>query len=104
MLYDSYNTWKKGNCSRAVLLGELTYIFSSFVHDHFASMVKKCPNPKQKLFLHNGNLPKNSCKAWSALDKMGAQKFSIPTCSPNLNQVEYCREKDLASRCLGNKD
>ena len=25
--------------------------YSSFVHEHFASIFKKCPNPKGKLFL-----------------------------------------------------
>ena len=30
--------------------------FSSFVPDHFASMFKKRPNPRGKLYLEDGNL------------------------------------------------
>ena len=62
--------------------------FSSFVHEHFASMFKICPNPKVKLFLQDGDPSQNSCKARSARDKIGARKFSIPARSPDLNPIE----------------
>ena len=62
--------------------------FSSFVSEHFASMTKKCPNPKGKLFLQDGDPSQNSCKARSAWDKIGARKFSIPARSPDLNPIK----------------
>ena len=62
--------------------------FSSFVYEHFASMFKKCPNPKGKLFWQDGDPSQNGCKARSAWDKIGARKFSIPARSPDLNQIE----------------
>ena len=62
--------------------------FTSFVHEHFASMFKKCPNLKGKLFLQDGDPSQNSCKARSAWDKIGARKFSIPTRSPDLNPIK----------------
>ena len=46
--------------------------FSSFVHEHFASMFKKCHNPKGKLFLQDGDPSQNRCKARSAWDKIEA--------------------------------
>ena len=49
-----------------------TDTFSSFVSEHFASMFKKCPNPKGKLFLPDGDPSQNSFKARSAWDKIGA--------------------------------
>ena len=62
--------------------------FSSFVHEHFESMFKKCPNPKGKLLLQDGDPSQNSCKARSAWDKRGVRKFSIPVRSPDLNPIE----------------
>ena len=62
--------------------------FSSFVHEHFASMFKICPNPKGKLFLQDRDPSQNICKARSAWDKIGAQKFSILERSPDLNPME----------------
>ena len=62
--------------------------FSSFVREHFASMFKKCPNPKGKLFLQDGDQSQNSCKARSAWDKIRARKFSIPARSPHLKPIE----------------
>ena len=61
---------------------------SSYVHEHFASMFKTCPNPKSKVFLQDRDPSQNSCKSRSAQDKIGAQKFSIPASSPDLNQIE----------------
>ena len=62
--------------------------FSTFVHEHFRSIFKKCPNPKGKLFLQEGDPSQNSCKAGSAWDKIGARKFSIPVRRPALNPIE----------------
>ena len=39
--------------------------FSFFDHEHFASMLKNCPNPKGKLFLQDGVPSQKSCKARS---------------------------------------
>ena len=62
--------------------------FYSFVHEHFASMFKICPNQKGKLFLEDGDPLQNSCKPRSAWDKIGARKYSIPARSPDLNLIE----------------
>ena len=62
--------------------------FSSFVHDHFASMFKKNANPRGKLFLQDGDPSQNSVKARSAWDEVGARKFTIPARSPDLNPIE----------------
>ena len=62
--------------------------FSSFVHEYFASMFKKCPNPKEKLFLQDGDPSQNSCKARSAWDKIEERKISIPARIPDLNPIE----------------
>ena len=40
-------------------------------------LFKKCPNPKGKLFLQDGDPSQNSCKARSAWDKIGPRKFSF---------------------------
>ena len=40
--------------------------FCSFVREHFASMFKEIPNPKEKLFVQDGDLSQNSVKARSA--------------------------------------
>ena len=64
------------------------YTFSCFVHEHFASMFKICPNPKRKLFLQHRDPSQNSSKDRFAWDKIGAQKFFIPARSPDLNPIE----------------
>ena len=62
--------------------------FSSFVHEHFASMFKKCPKPKGNFFFGKQGSLQNSCKAGSAWDEIGAQKFSIPARSPDLKPIK----------------
>ena len=42
--------------------------FSSFFHENFASMYKKCPNLRRKLFLQDGCSLQISCKSRSAWD------------------------------------
>ena len=54
----------------------------------FASMFKKYPKPKGKLFLQDGNPSQNSCKVRSGWDKRRAQKFLILARSPDLNPIE----------------
>ena len=51
-------------------------------------MFKICPNPKGKLFLQDRDPSQNICKARSAWDKIGTQKFSILERSPDLNPME----------------
>ena len=80
---------KKGVIAAEQYFGRInTDTFSSFVSEHFASMFKKCPNPKGKLFLPDGDPLENSCKGRSAWDKIGARKISIPARSPDLNPIE----------------
>ena len=51
-------------------------------------MFKKCHNPKEKLFLQDGDPSQNRCKARSAWDKIEARKISIPARIPDLNPIE----------------
>ena len=62
--------------------------FSSFVHEHFASMFKICRSPKGKLFLQDEDPPQNSCKARSVWDKLAARRFSIQARSLDLNPIK----------------
>ena len=62
--------------------------FSSFVHEHFASMFKNSANPRGKLFLQDYDLSKNSMKARSAWDEVGTRKFTIPARSPDPNPIK----------------
>ena len=65
--------YEKGVIAAEQYFGRInTDRFSSFVSEHFASMFKKCPNPKGKLFLPDGDPSQNSFKARSAWDKIGA--------------------------------
>ena len=47
---------------------------SSFVHELFASIFRKCPNLRRKLFLQDEDPSQNSCKVRSAWDKIRAPK------------------------------
>ena len=81
-------TYGKGVIAAEQYFGRINAdIFSSFVTEHFTSMFKRCPNPKGKLVLQDGDPSQNSCKARSAWDKIGARKFSIPARSPDLNPI-----------------
>ena len=62
--------------------------FSSFVREHFASMIKKSANLRGRLFLQDGDPSQNSVKARSAWDEVGARKFTIPAKSSDLNPIE----------------
>ena len=46
--------------------------FSSFVHEHFASIFRKFPNLRRKLLLQDEDPSHNSCKARSAWDERWA--------------------------------
>ena len=49
--------------------------FSSFVCEYFATMIKKYPNPKGKLFLQDRDQTQNSCRTRSDWDKKGHESF-----------------------------
>ena len=72
-------------------------MFADFIHKYFKEAFEKSNNPKDKLFLQDGDPSQNSRKANSAMYKMGPQKFSIPAWSPDLNLIEnvfnYVRTK-----------
>ena len=61
--------------------------FSSSICEHCASMFKKSANPRETLFLQNGDPSQNSVKSRTAWDKFAARKFTIPTRSPDLNSI-----------------
>ena len=76
------------------IIGEM---FADFIHKHFKEALEKSNNPKNKLFLQDGNPSQNSRKANNAMYKMGSKKFNIPAQSPDLNPIEnvfhYARTK-----------
>ena len=45
-------------------------------------------NPKNKLFLQDGNPIQNSKKANRAFDAIGCKLFAIPARSPDVNPIE----------------
>ena len=63
-------------------------MFAQFILEHFNDTFEKSGKPKQKLFLQDGNPSQNSKKAKVALDSIGAEIFSIPTSSPDMNPIE----------------
>ena len=62
--------------------------FSSFAHEHFASMFWKSANPRGKLFLQDGDPSQNSVKVRFAWDEVATWKFTIPARSPDLNPIQ----------------
>ena len=72
-------------------------MFANFIHEHFKEAFEKSNNPKDKLFLDDGDPSQSSRKTNNAMYKLGGTKFSIPTRSPNMNTVKnvfnYVRTK-----------
>ena len=58
-------------------------MFADFKHKYFEEAFEKCNSPKDKLFLHDGDLSQNSRKANNAMYKVGVKKFSILARSPD---------------------
>ena len=77
--------------NRRVILCEQYYgningeMFAQFILEHFNDAFEKSANPKQKLFLQDGDPSQNSKKTKVALDSIGAEIFSIPPRSPDMN-------------------
>ena len=71
--------------------------FAEFVRLHFPACFKETANPKEKLFLQDGDPSQNSAKAMDAIAEVGGKKFSIPPRSPDLNPIEnlfhLCKRK-----------
>ena len=63
-------------------------MFADFIHKHFKEVFEKSNNPKDKLFLQDGDPLQNSRKANNAIYKVGAKKLSIPARSPDMNPIE----------------
>ena len=63
-------------------------IFAEFILEHFNDIFEKSTNPKQKLFLQDGDPRQNSKKAKVGLDSIGAEIFSIPSRCPDMNPIE----------------
>ena len=80
--------------NRGVLLCEKYHqiingeMYAQFILEHFNDTFEKSANPKQKIFLLDGGLSQNSKKAKVALDNIGAEIFSIPRRSPDMNLIE----------------
>ena len=63
---------------RSILETIIGEMFADFKHKHFEEVFEKSNNPKEKLFLQDGESSQNSRKANNAMYKVGAKKFSIP--------------------------
>ena len=63
-------------------------MFADFIHKNFKEAFEKSSNPKDKLFLQNGDPSQNSRKANNAMYKVGTKKFNIPARSPDMNLIE----------------
>ena len=74
----------------AKISGEM---FAHFVHKHFKEAFEKSNNPKDKLYLQDGDPSQNSRKVNNVMYKVGAKKFSIPVRSPDMNPIENVRTK-----------
>ena len=61
---------------------------SDFVKQHFVRTFESSANPSGKLFLQDGDPSQNSKKAELAFSEVGARKFTIPPCSPDMNPIE----------------
>ena len=57
-------------------------------YSHFEEAFEKSNNPKEKLFLEDGDPSQNSKKANNAMHKVGAKKFSIPAWNPDMKPIE----------------
>ena len=73
-------------------------MFAEFIHKHFKEAFQKSNNPKNKLFLQDGDPSQNSRKAdINAMYKLRVKNFSIPARSPDMNHNEnvfhYVRTK-----------
>ena len=60
----------------------------SLWENHFPQAFMLSANPHDKLFLEDGDPSQNSAKAMQAFENMGAEAFSIPPRSPDLNPME----------------
>ena len=63
-------------------------MFSDFIKTHFQETFSRCRIPKGKRFLQDRCPVQSSKKARQNLDTVGAIKFSIPPCSPDINPIE----------------
>ena len=63
-------------------------MFAQFILEHFNDTFEKSTNPKQKLFLQDGDPSQSSEKAKPALDSIGAEVFFIPPRSSHMNPIE----------------
>ena len=72
-------------------------MFADFIHKHLKEGFRKSNNPKDKLFVYDGDPSESNRKVNNAMYKVDAKKFSIPARSPNMNPIEnvfnYVRTK-----------
>ena len=79
-------------------------MFADFIHKHFKEAFEKSNNPKEKLFLQNGDPSRqNSRKVNNAMNKMGPQKFSIPAQSLDLHPIENVFNEESDCRLMSKK-
>ena len=60
-------------------------MFAQFILEHFNDTFEKSTNPKQKLFLQDRDPSQNRKKEKVAVDSIGAEIFSIPQRSSDMN-------------------
>ena len=62
--------------------------FAKLCDNHFPQAFMLSANPHYKLFLQDGDPSQNSAKAMQVFENMGAEVFSTPLRSPDLNPIE----------------
>ena len=62
--------------------------FTNFIRAHFDDTFSNTQNPSHKLFLQDGDPHQNSKKAKKAMEKIGAQLFTISLDSSDVNPIE----------------
>ena len=62
-------------------------LFSEFIENNFIKIFKSSCNPAGNAFVQDGDPSQNSKAAKTALDKIGAVQFSIPSRSSDLNPI-----------------
>ena len=64
-------------------------LFAEFIESNFLEIFKSSCNPTGNVFVQDGDPSQNPKAAKTALDKIGAGQFSIPSHSPDFNRIEH---------------
>ena len=78
----------KGVISCEHYFGTLTgESFVEHFQQYFPALFENSSNPREKLFLQDGDPRQLSMAAHCAMDDVGCRMFAIPPCSPDINPI-----------------